>query len=329
MTELSDSDFLNILKSNQGFDHPEEWIEYARKHNFAKVPARRLYACPDCNSKVLKTVGQFVYYSQLIRIQKCRRCQLRFADVVIDLAIRVAHFKTAYRDDSYYESERRTVFEHITRLVHRLSPKGGSIIDVGGAQGHLALMLRQFNPEYELTVTDISIEACRKAKTHKNLDAVCLTVENLSEINRQYGVILMIDVIYYTEDINGAFESVLACLRPGGWLIMRIPNRLWWIEPAQALRKLIDDRDVSDRVLGVNPEHQFFLSRKYLRRKFKALGLDHLRFMPSPTGDRNGFLQKMTFTALFYFCRSIYYMTFGGCCLSPSQVVLARKRPTR
>jgi hypothetical protein len=76
---------LGISRHNQGFDDPEAWVEYARGHEFKKVKARKRRESPNCESASFRTIGQYVYCSQLIRVNMClasellwfKRCYLR------------------------------------------------------------------------------------------------------------------------------------------------------------------------------------------------------------------------------------------------------------
>ena len=83
---------------------------------------------------------------------------------------------------------------------------------------------------------------------------------------------LMIDVIYYVEDINAAWRSVDDCLDSDGVLIIRVPNKLWLIVIIQKFNNRFRFDDMADKVIGVNPEHLFFLSRQYLRNSLGAIG---------------------------------------------------------
>ena len=325
---MNDSKILDILKYNQGFDNPKDWIEYAKRHGFGKVRAHKRLKCPECNRTNSRTIGQYIYYSQLMRIKKCRNCKFIFSDFVLDKDIIMNHFEIAYKNQRYFDVLRKPVFNHIVDTVLRRFPNKRSVIDVGGARGHLAFMLKRRNSKYEITVSDISKKACEYAISHFGINSICCSVEELYKQNLSFDIILLIDVIYYSEDIKGAWDSISRCINDDGVLIMRLPNKIWWVELFQIIKGMFRKNRRADKITGINPEHIYFLNRSYLRNKMANLGFRDMEFCPSPlTYSRNPF--KILFSKLIYIISLIiYYLTLKRVCISPAQLLLAW-RPKR
>ena len=263
----SNSEILEILNFNQGFTDPVHWIDYARENGFAKVRARLIPACPDCGSDDNFIIGQYIYYSQLIRLKRCQRCDLRFSDVLIDKSTIKEHFEHTYKDETYFESERRSIFEHLARLICKRLPPGTTIMDAGGALGHLAHIIQNRDTGYDICVSDISQTACDYANKKFGLSAFCCTIEGLSRLQKQFDALLLVDVLYYVGDICQAWQSISETIKPGGYCVIRFPNKLWRTDLVQWLRKLRPRKHPETSVHGINCEQVLFFSRKYLRQR--------------------------------------------------------------
>src|SRR5687768_12471116 len=95
---------LRSILERQGFD-PELWMDYAESHGFRRESAVRLVACPECNGVNKRVVGQFVYYSHLVKLLGCE-CGLYYTDVRFDGTVTDRHFDVAYKDEEYFSSRR-------------------------------------------------------------------------------------------------------------------------------------------------------------------------------------------------------------------------------
>lgn len=322
---MNDSEVLDILMHNQGFANPESWISYARLHDFKKVSSFAILRCPDCGSSKFMIVGQYVYYSQLIRLKKCRRCLLRFSDVAIDQTIITEHFEVTYKDEQYFSTRRQPVFEHTAEVVARNLRPGASIMDAGGALGHLANILSGMNRDYRISVSDISSKSCDLAASRWGLDALRCSIEELSRHNVSVDCILLIDVLYYVANIRAAWLSIAACVKPGGCLIMRLPNKLWRIEAVQFLRRMFPKSRLATSIYGFNREHVYSFSRKYIKRRLQGLGFEGVRFYPSQIGHTGNAIIDFALKTIFGLCVAIHYLTLKKVVLTPAMLVLARK----
>lgn len=83
---------LDVLKHNIGFDKPEEWIAYAKEHDFVRCDARKIAHCPDCGNSDQAMLGQYIYYSNLMNLVTCDRCGLIYSDVRLSDEVLKRHF---------------------------------------------------------------------------------------------------------------------------------------------------------------------------------------------------------------------------------------------
>ncbi len=323
---LRDDDIREILSTNKGFDDPQQWIDYARLHGFKVVEARHLLECPECGSRSSRVLGQFVYYSQLSRLRKCRKCKLIYSDVVVDSTVIQNHFESAYKDVAYFQRRQRTIFNHIVEIVEENCRDRSSVIDIGGGMGHLASLIRPRRPDCEITFSDISQRSCEHASSFFEINSVCCALENLWQEGRRYDTLLMVDVLYYVQDLPGAWRSILACSSSDAELILRIPNKIWWIELRQFFRRHMPSAKMMDRIVGMNPEHLYVFSHSYLKRKLKELGFKSVKFIPSPFTDSSNPIKSRLLRVVYLASVSIHAATLGLCCLTPSQIVIARRK---
>jgi 2-polyprenyl-3-methyl-5-hydroxy-6-metoxy-1,4-benzoquinol methylase len=329
---------LELLKHNQGFDNPLEWLQYAREHDFKKVKATKRRYCPDCWNAEFNEIGQYVYYSQLMKIKECRKCFLIFSDVLLDRKIRIEHFERTYKDDDYFQKSRYPIFKQVAKiLINRFSDKK-HVIDVGGAKGHLGKLLTDYDSNYDITVSDLSITACEYANSHFGLKAICCSVEELFvythpelfAYTQPYDVMLLIDVLYLVENIDQAWLSICYAIKSDGVLIMRLPNKIWLMRLVQRVLFFSNKRRRKFRsyIYGVNPECMYFFSRKYLNKKLKELGFVEIEYLPSAirSSIKNPILNFLL-RAFYKIAIVIHTISFKQLVITPGQLIIAKRKP--
>lgn len=319
--------YLDILQHNNGFSKPERWVDYARIHDFRKVRATHLDRCPDCSGNDLRKLGHYIYYSTLIRLESCQSCGLIFSDQILDDRIFNSHFEQAYKDKYYFEISRHEIFLQISKIISDVAPHNAKVIDIGGAQGHLMDIARKIRPDLSILINDISPTALMYAKKKYRLDTRCCSLSDLANHNEEFDVVSLIDVLYYARNISNAYEAINQLCKPGGYVIVRIPNKLWIIKLFLILDRLRvpkKDREIQDKVRYFNPEHLFIFSKKYMRSSLQKLGMSQIKFVPSEMLRRS--LTGIRINRIAYLiCALIYYISFRMLILTPSQLVIAKK----
>jgi len=174
---------------------------------------------------------------------------------VIEKEKLIEHFECAYKDDDYFELGRNPVFQHVADLLIRKYPEKMSVLDVGGATGHMAAILLKGNSNYKIVVNDISQKACDKTESLFKVKSICSSLEDLYKYDIRMDILLLIDVLYYVEEINKGWYSMSECINNDGIMLIRIPNKLWLIETIQKIKGLFANRKLADKVSKINPEH--------------------------------------------------------------------------
>lgn len=269
------SGLLEILRENVGFTEPERWLSIAAAQQFQRVRACALAACPDCDGPFGDPIGQYVYYSTLMRLRPCRACGLITSDVRLDTAVLFGHFQRQYKDETYFVEARAAIFAHLADRIARVLPTGGRVLDIGGAKGHLMAALQTRRPDAGITVNDLSPDACRHAAEVYGFHVVS---GEPTTVQGRYDVVVVSDALYYVAPLRETWDALARVVLPGGTLLLRLPNKAALIRAAgwatrDPLRLTIQ---------GFNPEHLHLFTRPYLRRRLTGLGFTHVRVLGSP-----------------------------------------------
>jgi len=321
------SGLLELLHA-QGFEDPELWLGYAQRHGFRPTRSQRLTACPECSAESTRDVGQYVYYSTLARLRLCTCCGLVYSDVRLDPAVIRAHFERAYKDEQYFETQRRRVIEQLARVVDRSAPKGGSVLDVGGAKGHLLDAVRRRRPDLRVALTDVSESACAWARRVYGLRAICGPAMTLEHLGERFDVVVLSDVVYYEPDAPKLWGLLPRLVTNGGSVVIRVPNTLIAIRAGQLAQRLVSTRKawaLRDRIAFFNPEHLFVFSHDFLARKLRTLGFSAVAVRPAELliPNEGTHLARL----LWLWCsRAACALTLGRVILTPSLLVCARRR---
>lgn len=314
--------YMEVLLHNKGFNKPEEWVGYARENGFKKVRAELVTECPDCGSRTASRIGQYVYYSNLFGLRSCR-CGLVYSDIKLSEEVSGSHFEAAYKDEAYFDKGRRPIYRQIAGLVNKIAPSGGSVLDIGGAQGHLAAMIKELCPGLSITVNDISEKACEYARSKFGLNAICSPLGGI-ESAAAYEAVLLIDILYYERDLKAAWKKIASLTK--GSLVLRMPNKLWLIRLSLFIKRALSGKGPGkmDRVPFFNPEHIYIFPAAYLRKKLLGLGFKKVRVMPS-RGLANPGLPAFAEKVFYVFAMLVYYATFRKAVITPSRLIEASR----
>lgn len=317
---------LEVLRRNKGFSEHEEWVDYGLRHSFEFVEAQTLDRCPDCVSPSYQKLGQYVYYSTLIGLRTCSDCGLVYADTHIDPALVAKHFENAYKDEDYFLSLRGRIFDEIARLTLRGAPRHGSVLDIGGAKGHLLGALKQRRPDLDLVLNDLSRSACDWAEDHYGVKTVCGAVDALDELDGKYDIVIMSDVIYYEPHLKNLWRLLPVLVKAGGTLIIRVPNKLPLIRAGQRLRKgnaSASEIAMEDHVPFFNPEHLYVFPQRYLLSRLRSLGFSLAVARPSELLSHPRC--SYPYVLYYYIAKALWIASFRKLILTPSVLVVAKR----
>lgn len=127
-----------------------------------------------------------------------------------------------YRDKPYAR------YHHVVSgLAVELTPPGGGVLDLGCGLGHILDLIRRANPGLQLTGADpdpVCLEAvANRVPGVKTLQISEREVEP-DKLGRDYDTCVMSHSLEHTLSPAESIRRVLQVLRPGGHLVLAVPN---------------------------------------------------------------------------------------------------------
>lgn len=129
----------------------------------------------------------------------------------------------AVEDDSYWFRHRAAC---IVACLRRFPP-GGTIIDVGGGNGHVSLAMEQAG--FEAVLVEPSPAAVRNARARGLKSIVCSTLADAGFHSESLPAVGMFDVLEHIDDDARLLAELHGLLTPGGRLYVTVPayEMLW------------------------------------------------------------------------------------------------------
>lgn len=124
-------------------------------------------------------------------------------------------------ENPYIENNLWEKLEDSTRqLIKKFVPLGGKILDVGVGLGRV---LEPLN-DYDRYGIDISLDYLKEAKK-KGINVCKAKIEDMPYVEGIFDAIVTCDVLEHVLDLHECTKKLLDCLKPGGILIVRVPNK--------------------------------------------------------------------------------------------------------
>ncbi len=124
-------------------------------------------------------------------------------------------------DNPFIPDELWKTLDSSTRaLVERHTAPGGSVLDVGVGLGRVLGPLTQ----YRRFGVDLSLDYLRHAG-EAGIEVACARAESLPFADGVFDTVITADVLEHVFDLNLALRELIRVLKPGGCLIIRVPNK--------------------------------------------------------------------------------------------------------
>jgi SAM-dependent methyltransferase len=175
--------------------------------------------CPVCGAANLNL---FQEAEPPYRVLRCAGCGIVFVDPQPETI-------TGVYEDEYYrpwidsqEVSRRALWERRLRDIERLCPERGRLLDIGcGIPMFLEIARRN---GWQVDGTEVSEFACRYAREKSNLPIFHGVVENANFSSETFDAATIWHVLEHVPDPLNTLRHVFGLLRPGGLLIVAVPN---------------------------------------------------------------------------------------------------------
>ena len=128
--------------------------------------------------------------------------------------------KTAFTNKTGGQSRSLLVLERLNR--EGVVNQSGTWLDYGCGDGHLLMGCQQVFPNMELFGTDVSRNT---EKSFESLEGITF-IPNRDISVRKYDVISLFHVLEHAEDPIALLSTLRECLKPGGMLLIQVPNHL-------------------------------------------------------------------------------------------------------
>jgi 2-polyprenyl-3-methyl-5-hydroxy-6-metoxy-1,4-benzoquinol methylase len=146
-----------------------------------------------------------------------------------------------YAEDGSAVPRSRRLVDFI--LAHGKPGKTGKLIDIGCGNGEALGTFSRSLPGWELHGSELSDKHVDKLRRIPNFKK--LHNGPLSEINEQFDIVSMIHVLEHIPDVDGFLRDVTRLLKPGGHLLIEVPNVV--TSPFDLL--------IADHLSHYSPEH--------------------------------------------------------------------------
>jgi glycosyltransferase involved in cell wall biosynthesis/SAM-dependent methyltransferase len=190
--------------------------------------------CPACGGATGAT--RLLYRGA--RYRRCHRCRIAVAAALPTRAELHEHYETEYParfGHRRVDGARAALFESVLATLEGWCPRG-RLLDVGASGGHFVAAAR--GRGWKGVATDLSSDACRAARASYGVPAVRADSVELPVAAASVDAVTVVNVIDQIADPLALLREAHRVLRPGGVLVVRVPNGAFHVPCVRVLSSL-------------------------------------------------------------------------------------------
>lgn len=220
-------------------------------------PPRYELAKPEEIANTFRSSGDEVLLDQLV---KCKSCELQYlnprlrADVVIE--------GYSIGSDEMFVSQaagRERTFAKSLKMIERLRPQRGRLLDVGTAGGSFLAVAKQAG--WDVAGCEPNRWMCEWANAHYGLHVVPGTAFDMKLAPDTFDIVTLWDVLEHTPDPKATLAECKRVLKRGGLLVVNYPD----------IESLVS-RLMGRRWVFLLSVHLYYFTGKTLPRMLEELG---------------------------------------------------------
>lgn len=183
-------------------------------------PPRYELAKPEEITSTFRSSGDEVLLDQLVQ---CKRCGLQYLNPRLRSDVVIEGYSSG--SDEMFVSQaagRERTFAKSLRMIERLRPMRGRLLDVGTAGGSFLAVAKKAG--WDVAGCEPNRWMCEWASEHYGLPVVPGTIFDMKLAPNSFDVVTLWDVLEHTPDPNATLRECRRVLEPNGMLVVNYPD---------------------------------------------------------------------------------------------------------
>jgi len=246
-------------------------------------------------------------------LRRCIACGS--VNVLISDADMLSHLQVASytnpKNESRYLNARQDYFRWLAHEHLRGVSHGAAVLDFGSSYGHFAAVLGEMG--YSVTGVEIVDKVRSVAASHYPRARFVAMLDDLKSAQGTFAAAFLVDSLYCCPDPLATVNAIRSLLIPGGLLVARLTNRIWYWKLSHLLR-----RKVTETILG---DSRWVFTARGAVRLLEQAAMSEVRVRYWERGKRMSWRKRAGYHAM----GMLADLSRGVLALTPGIIVTARK----